>query len=133
MRHAPHAGVSALFGANLAAALQRRVGGAGVLDVYASPGLVLTHAVGPVSNLDRGPAGAIAAAGRAMRGTYSPRAMQLAGVERGLSVGLSFEVGEPVAGEWAVLQAATSYVGDDGVAVHRVVRYLSPDPSKAGK
>ena len=51
------ADVGALFGANLAAALQRSVGGAGVLDVYASQGLALTHAVGPVSGLDRGPSG----------------------------------------------------------------------------
>lgn len=52
-------------------------------------------------------AGAAAAAGRAGRSTYSPRAMQLAGVEHGLCVGLSFEVISPVAGERAVLQASS--------------------------
>lgn len=103
------AGVRPLFGANLAAALQRRVGGAGILDVYASPGLALTHVVGPVSNLDRGPAGAPAAAGRAARTTYSPRAVQLASVERGLSVGLSFEVAAPLASSGAVLQVGAAF------------------------
>ena len=109
-----YAGFSGLSGANLAALLQRRVGTGGTLEIYTSPGLVVTRIIGPVTDLRGAPAAALAAArggsggGAAKTGgdraKTCARAVRLAGVERGLAVAFHMDVHRELPGGHAYIQ-----------------------------
>lgn len=92
----------------MAAALQRRVGTQGFLEIYASPGLAVTRMIGPVLDCSKGPGAAALAARRPAGARSGARAVALAGVERGSSVAFHLEVQRELPAEPAYVQASTA-------------------------
>jgi hypothetical protein len=97
----------------MAAALQRRAGSQGFLEIYASPGLAVTRIIGAVSDCSKGPAAAMLAVRRAhgsgggakSGAAAHAKAVALAGVERGTSVAFHLDVARELPAEPAYLQA----------------------------
>ena len=96
------AGFGPLFAANAAAAVVRRVGTNGLLDLHVSPGLAITQLIGSVAALDRGPQGLLARVGSGL--LHSNNAVELNIVERGQAVGVCLDVAAPLAQPHAHVQ-----------------------------
>lgn len=123
----------------MAAALQRRAGSQGFLEVYASPGLAVTRIIGPVSDCSKGLAAATLAArrppggGGARSGAAHAKAVALAGVERGVSVAFHLDVARELPAEPAYIQARSPAASGAaaGCCLTDVVQSLAmPDEEK---
>lgn len=96
------AGFGSLFAANAAAALTRRVGIHGVMDIHISRGLEVTQLIGSVAALDRGPSGLIAKGASGF--LHGNEAVELNVIERGQAVGVCIDVVQPMMHPAAYIQ-----------------------------
>ena len=94
-----------LFAANAAAAVVRRVGTHGVLDLHCTKGLQATQYIGAVNLLDRGPKGLFAQGGGSGF-VHSSDAVEVNAVEQGQAVGICLEVASPLVQPQAFIQAS---------------------------
>lgn len=94
-----------LFAANAAAALVRRVGTHGVLDLHCTKGLKAIQYIGSVVLLDRGPRGLFAQGGGSGF-VHSSDAIEINAVEQGQAIGVCLEVTAPLSQPQAYVQVA---------------------------
>ncbi|KAK9807565.1 hypothetical protein WJX72_002839 [[Myrmecia] bisecta] len=115
-----HEDFGPLFGANVAASLQRRVGTNGTLDIRTSPNLAVSQIIGPGSPLTQQQA---AAAGTALGARFSKQARQLSALERGQGVGVCLETSGTWGAEtsYVYLQVLLRWTAADGSSVQRIV------------
>ena len=84
------AGFGPFFASNAVAALTRRIGVNGILDLHLSRELKVVEIIGAVAALDRGPGGLLAQSQSVF--LHSNDAVELGMVERGQAVGICFDV-----------------------------------------
>ena len=91
-----------LFASNAVAALTRRVGVNGIMDMHLSSSLKLMQIVGNVNPLDRGPQGLAAKSHSAF--LHSNDAVEMGMVERGQAIAVSFDVQAPIKDTYVYFQ-----------------------------
>lgn len=109
-----------LFASNAAAALGRRVGTNGILDMHCSNNLEVVQLIGSVTALDRSPGGLLASGG-GNGFLHSNDAVEVNVVEQGQAVGICLDVAATIGKPQAYLQVYT-------LSFLQFMPALCPDP-----
>ena len=99
--NARHVGFEEVSAPGLAAALQRRQGIEGFLDIHTSTGLALTHVIGPVTPLNRSKPGS-SSMQRHPRPTMN--ACEMVSVETGQGIAVGLDVARDLQSDHAYMQ-----------------------------